>query len=297
MVTDDSLRHMTIEALSRYAQHIGKVFASAATWARLVRQRGWRRPRRRIYPAKPKEGVRASRPNEFWHIDVTLIRLLDGTRTYLHAVLDNHSRRILAWKLLLRLEPQTTCQILLEAAKNLPKDSQPGQPSTIVVADSGVENVNRDVDALLDLGQLRRVLAQVEVAYSNSMIEAWWRSLKHNWLYLNQLDTFATLHKLIAFYVEQHNSVIPHAAFAGQTPDEMYFARGAHVPTDLAAARARARHERMAANRSLTCQACQADRTAAAAASPAATAGAAAEPTSSAISSVLHLHTEKSGMS
>ena len=49
----------------------------------------WIRPRRRLYPAKPKQGIRASNPNEYWHIDVTVIRLLGGTRTYLHAVLDN----------------------------------------------------------------------------------------------------------------------------------------------------------------------------------------------------------------
>jgi putative transposase len=54
--------------------------------------------------------------------------------------------------------------------------------------------------------------------------------LKHGWLCLHQLDTFAALEKLIAFYVEQHNTVVPHAAFAGQTPDEMYFGRGDHVP-------------------------------------------------------------------
>jgi hypothetical protein len=94
--------------------------------------------------------------------------LLDGTRTYLHALLDNFSRRILAWKLAPHLEPQTTCQILAEAAKNLPKD---GGGAT-VVADSGVENVNQEVDKLLGLGQLRRVLAQVEVSFSNSLIEA-----------------------------------------------------------------------------------------------------------------------------
>jgi len=31
--------------------------------------------------------------------------------------------------------------------------------------------------------------------------------------------------------------VVPHSAFAGQTPDEMYFERGAQVPVNLAAAR------------------------------------------------------------
>jgi transposase InsO family protein len=32
-------------------------------------------------------------------MDVTLIRLFDGTRLYLHAVIDNYSRKLLAWKL------------------------------------------------------------------------------------------------------------------------------------------------------------------------------------------------------
>jgi transposase InsO family protein len=253
MVTHQDHRHMPLRTLALYAQRIGKVFAAPATWARLVRERGWLRPRRRLYPAEPKEGIRATKPNEYWHLDVTVIKLLDGTRTYLHAVIDNFSRRILAWNLTLRLEPQTTCQVLVEAAKNLPADSQ----TATVVADSGVENVNRAVDDLLGLGQLRRVLAQVEVSFSNSMIEAWWRSLKHGWLYLHQLDTFAALERLVAFYVEQHNTVLPHAAFAGQTPDEMYFGRGERVPGDLAAARAHARESRMKANRSLTCAACR----------------------------------------
>ena len=115
-----------------HAQCLGKVFASATTWAKFVRARGWLRPRRRIYPPKPKQGVRASRPNEYWDLDVTVIKLLDGTLTYLHAVIDNFSRRILAWKLVLRLAPQTTCQVLTETAKNFPKDGD----GTAVVADS-----------------------------------------------------------------------------------------------------------------------------------------------------------------
>jgi len=89
------------------------------------------------------------------------------------------------------------------------------------------------------------------------MIEAWWRSLKHGWLYLHQLDTFADLQRLITFYVEEHNIVIPHAAFAGQTPDEMYFGRGDQVPADLDSNRARAREARLKHNRNLSCEACR----------------------------------------
>jgi hypothetical protein len=49
----------------------------------------------------------------------------------------------------------------------------------ILYADSGIENINAAVDATLFSACLERVLAQVDVAYSNSMIEAFWRSLKH----------------------------------------------------------------------------------------------------------------------
>jgi hypothetical protein len=37
---------------------------------------------------------------------------------------------------------------------------------------------------------------------------------------------------LVAFYVHEHNHVLPHSAFRGQTPDEMYFGIGDTVPAD-----------------------------------------------------------------
>jgi len=40
-------------------------------------------------------------------------------------------------------------------------------------------SLHGEVNRLLDLAPLRRVLAQVDIIYSNSLIEAWWRSLRH----------------------------------------------------------------------------------------------------------------------
>jgi hypothetical protein len=76
-----------------------------------------------------------------------------------------------------------------------------------VLAEAGVENVNAQVDALLDTGVLRRLLAFTELKFSNSMIEAWWRSLKHQWLFLHPLDSVATIRRLVAFYVHEQNDV------------------------------------------------------------------------------------------
>jgi hypothetical protein len=123
--------------------------------------------------------------------------------------------------------------------------------------DSGVENLNGDVEPLFDGGALQRVIAQVDVSFSHSLIEAWWRSLKHRWLFLHPLDKLATIKRLVAFYVTEHNERIPHGAFEGQTPDEMYFGRGVPVPDELAARRREARRLRLEQNQAAACAACR----------------------------------------
>jgi hypothetical protein len=144
-----------------------------------------------------------------------------------------------------------THAVLARAASHLA-----GASRANVVMDSGVENLNGAVDKLFDSSALRRVIAQIDVSFSNSLIEAWWRTLKHQWLYLHSLDDLATVRKLVAFYVAAHNEMVPHHAFQGQTPDEMYFGRGDHVPDELAQLRQAARQRRVATNRSAACAVC-----------------------------------------
>ena len=204
-----------------------------------------------MHPAKPKVGIRASKSNDIWHIDTTVIRMIDGSRIYLHGVIDNFSRRILSWKVTPTFDPSTTVEILLTATKGM------GDDRPILLADGGVENFNGAVDELVESGLLNRVLAQTEITFSNSLIESWWRVLKHQWLYLNTLDSVRTLETLVEFYVQEHNARLPHSAFRGQTPDEMYFGTGAKIPDELEASRKNARKERIETNRKRTCRACE----------------------------------------
>ena len=119
MVTALEYRHVPTGTLAVLAQRLGKVWASPSTWFRLVRKYGWRRPRLRVHPAKPKIGLRTTRADEMWHIDTTVIRLLDGTRAYLHAVIDNFSRRILAWRVAETFAPVNSVAVLVAAGRAL----------------------------------------------------------------------------------------------------------------------------------------------------------------------------------
>ena len=119
-----------------------------------------------------------------------------------------------------------------------------------------MENFNAEVDGLVATGMLRRVRALVDVKFSNSMIESWWSTLKHQWLYLHRLESVAGVRRHVAFCVPEYNGKIPHSAFRGQTPDEIYHGRGERIPIELDAARRAARARRLAINRAASCGRC-----------------------------------------
>ena len=74
-------------------------------------------------------------------MDVTVLKLIDGTKAYLHAIIDNYSRKTLAWTVAERLNPTANCQLLLAAAKHMVFAGRP-----LLFADSGIENINSAVD-------------------------------------------------------------------------------------------------------------------------------------------------------
>ena len=134
--------------------------------------------------------------------------------------------------------------------------SQSSDTTLVVLADAGVENVHAQVDELITAGILRRVLAFTELQFSNSMFEAWWRFLNHQRLFLHSPDSVTIVHRLVQCYVDEQNRVLPHSAFRGQTPDEMYVGTGAAGAADLRSRATAARRARGEANRSASCETC-----------------------------------------
>ena len=60
MVTALEYRHVPTGTLAVLAQRLGTVYASPSTWYHLVRKFGWRCPRLRVHPVKPKVGLRTT---------------------------------------------------------------------------------------------------------------------------------------------------------------------------------------------------------------------------------------------
>ena len=89
------------------------------------------------------------------------------------------------------------------------------------------------------------------------MVEALWSQLRHRWLYLHQLDSFAGLELLVTKYFADHNSFIPRVELGGRTPDEAYAGHELGLVESLRVQHADARVRRLATNRAVSCRRCR----------------------------------------
>ena len=186
---------------------------------------------------------------------MSIIKLTDGKRCYIQAVLDNFSRCVLAWRVTGRYGGVSTKRLITDAlakARSLGLSTTPE-----IMVDGGIENFNRDVDQLVDDGTIKRTLAQIEIDFSNSLIESLFLRLKHWHLYLKKLNTIDQLRLHTDFYLRESHNRIPRAVLSGATPLEAISGgRGVNSVELIQEKYARARSDRIEHNRSTICSAC-----------------------------------------
>ncbi len=260
----EEFRHFSVHARKFFAAREDLVHASYGSWLHLMKATGLVRPRNRVHPRKPRAGLRASTPAEWLHVDVSVLRLLDGTKVYIQGVVDNFSRRILAFAVTSSIGGEETKAMLLRAIAEIPAGVVPK-----LMTDDGTENCIIAKDFSLK-SAFEHIVAQIDIPQSNSMVESFWSHLKHRWLFLHTLDSIATVRRLVTKYVEDHNLKIPAPVLGGRTPDEAYFGKNEGLVVELKSAHAAAREARIEEKRAARCNAC----------SPRSRAGMAPEPPS-----------------
>lgn len=177
---------------------------------------GWLRPRKKKRKKTTRVGIRATKPNEIWHIDVSYFIFPNGHKAFIQSVIDNYSRYVLAWQVLSSYDGAATATLLEEALKRKTRKK------LSLIVDGGSENKGPDVRDLENEGAFTKKVAQFEISYSNSMVEALFRQLKNNYLYSQKIDSIKSLSKHTNFWFREHNDVIPHTAFEGETPLERF---------------------------------------------------------------------------
>jgi putative transposase len=194
--------------------------------ATLMRRMGiqalYRKPNTsRKHPAHPVfpyalRGLAIERANQVWALDITYIPMARGW-VYLVAVLDWHSRRVLAHRVSITMEADFCVEALREAAARW------GTPE-IVNTDQGSQFSGAEFVAEVARIGARQSMDGKGCWRDNVFVERLWRSVKYEEVYLKAYDSVSAARQALAAYLDLYNSRRPHQSHDGRTPDMVYFA-------------------------------------------------------------------------
>ena len=173
-------------------------------------------PQHKIWPYLLRNVV-INRSNQVWCADVTYIPMQRGF-LYLVAIVDWHSRKVLAWRLSNSMDTTFCVEALKEAL------AKHGTPE-IFNTDQGSQFTSGDwIDVLTD--------AKIKISMDgkgrwidNRMLERLWRSLKYECVYLHAFETGSQANAGIGKWLAYYNAERPHSTHGILTPDEAYVSK------------------------------------------------------------------------
>ena len=173
-----------------------------------------RRPGHTVYPYLLR-GLEVSRPNQVWAMDITYIPMARGF-VYLMAIMDWHSRYVLAWRLSNTLEVDFCVAALEEALSK-------GRPQ-IFNTDQGSQFTSEAFTSMLLAQGVQVSMDGRGRCMDNVFVERLWRSIKYEEVYLKAYQNGTEARKGIGAYLAFYNQERPHQALGYRSPGQVFHA-------------------------------------------------------------------------
>ncbi len=177
----------------------------------------------KIYPYLLRK-LRVNRPDQVWAADITYLPMRRGF-LYLVAIIDWHTRKVLAWRISNTLEAEFCVEALNEAIYRF-------GPPEIMNTDQGSQ-----FTSFAWTDQLKRVGTKISMDgkgrfLDNIFVERLWRSLKYECVYLHAWETGSEAKAGVGKWMDFYNRKRPHSALAGRPPAVVYWQRRETVKPD-----------------------------------------------------------------
>jgi putative transposase len=153
-------------------------------------------------------------PNQVWAIDITYIPMAHG-HMYLTAIIDWYSRFIVGWTLSDTLD---TAPVLDAVQAAVARHGIPG----IINSDQGSQFTSEGYKSLLCSHGIRQSMDGKARWVDNVIIERWFRSLKTEYVYVNEYSSPRDLRAGIREYINDYNALRPHQSHDYDTPETVY---------------------------------------------------------------------------
>lgn len=215
-LTDRSYQYWPISSIALGSLRNNSLPLSLNTWYKYSKRLGITRPRPADRKKKRLEGVRATRPNQIWHADITRFVTADNMIHYIYFIIDNFSRKILSWFVADKVSFLIRRQTIDMALTNVKDQQKP----IVLLTDGGPENSLKEYLKMLSV-PLTHERALIDVHYSNSLIEGHHKVIKYNYLYRMPIENRNQLIKQLEWVCDDFDNR-PHISLSGLTPNEAH---------------------------------------------------------------------------
>ena len=169
-------------------------------------------PEHRVYPYLLRN-ARVTRPNQVWAADITYLPMARGF-LYLVAIMDWHSRYVVAWRLSNTLEAGFCSEALAEALAR-------GWPE-VFNTDQGSQFSSREFTQVLQDRGVKISMDGKGRYADNIFVERLWRTVKYEEVYLKAYVNAVEARRELGAYFRFYNNLRPHQALGYRTPAEVF---------------------------------------------------------------------------
>lgn len=151
-------------------------------------------------------------PNHVWAGDVTYLKTGEGWM-YLAIVMDLYSRRIVGW----HIDKRMTTDLVKKAMIKAYNLRQP--PKGLVFhSDRGSQYTSKQYRKLLKNYKIRASMGDVGACWDNAVVERFFGSLKHDWIFKVAQPTRVHMKADVAAYMKYYNLERQHSANGNVSP-------------------------------------------------------------------------------